>query len=225
MKKYILLLLTVITLGCGSVQPWVSGSPRPAPLTDYTSYVVRVSNDGGHGSGFPFARVGDWTYVATAKHVAKHSSFWTLEWNQDGFRQYTYAEVVALSDSHDVAILKTSRGMKLLGISPWDPDYIGDSVRAVGYGADVYPPLTTIGRVVGAEKCLILHDAGIWFGFSGGPLINEAGGVIGINVLMFGDGIGPMSNRGGAEKVDELVRMLYKLLNPPMEEPDGIRSR
>lgn len=220
MLKYTLLLLLLAVLGCGSVQRGVG--LQVAPPIDYTSYVYRVNDPDGHGSGWAFDRVGEWTYLATAKHVAEripHGQAAKLEWFQSGIRQYTYADVYKIHASQDVAVLRTRRVLQMIPLSDRLSFSALEQLFSVGYGRDIYPPLVTVGRYYGCRPGEIFHTASVWFGFSGGPLIDENGFAIGVNVRIYGDKEGALSNRVGAVPVSYVRELMLEVYRGDNVEP------
>lgn len=104
-------------------------------------------------------------------------------------KQYEFSEILAVDEEADLAIIKAAPGsesyLNLLD-KPLDPKSLrGTNVRVVGntggLGLSFYDGRIT--NVVGEEpgSTVLLHDANTAGGASGGPLINPAGNLVGIN--------------------------------------------
>ncbi len=104
------------------------------------------------------------------------------------------AEQIALSDSHDLALLKLE-GYKTPFVSQGDADGLaqGETLYAIGNPLKLDHSVTS-GVFSGRREGLLQTNAQINPGNSGGPLINEEGQVIGINTMKLGgeniEGIG-----------------------------------
>lgn len=142
------------------------------------------------GTGFFITTEG---YILTNNHVVEG----TKEVNivlSDGIRQK--AEIVGTDQYSDIAVLKTTGNVPAvvtLGNSDkMDP---GESVIAIGSPLGDFKNTVTVGVVSATGRSidtgngytienLIQTDAAINHGNSGGPLVNLAGEVIGINTLV-----------------------------------------
>lgn len=106
------------------------------------------------------------------------------------------ASLVSISNEHDLALLKLDhyRTPRLTLVSTGTPEQ-GQTVYAVGSPLGMRDSVTK-GIVAKLEKDYVMTDAQIQPGNSGGPLVNEAGEVIGVNTMKFyathilGDGFG-----------------------------------
>ena len=157
---------------------------------------VMVQTPTGHGSGVVIGRKGVHVFVLTALHVVKELSLGddviVLRWASGDTDFDTTAWVKAKSDSDDLALVEGDDYHELLkpvpmGVDSPDPGLI---VIACGYPLDIYPPSVTIGFSRGIEFSdetpYLLHSANLWFGNSGGPLFNDKGALVGINVMIGG---------------------------------------
>ncbi len=136
------------------------------------------------------------------------------------------ATLLAADPGNDLALLRIAGN----GFTPAtfaDPDSIriGDEVVAIGFALDLDgdPSVTkgivsaldrtlTIGADGGALDGLIQTDAAISSGNSGGPLVNAAGEVVGINTAVArGDFMTAASNIGFAISVGEVLRVTESL--------------
>lgn len=149
----------------------------------------------GQGSGFVFDERG---YVLTNRHVVRGADEVTVTL-QNG-REYT-ADVVGMDASTDIAVLKIEprRGERFASVESGDSDalQVGDWVLALGnpLGLDFTVTAGIVsakGRSIGilrqetetALEAFIQTDAAINRGNSGGPLVDLAGRVIGVNTAI-----------------------------------------
>ena len=176
--------------------------------------IVKVHADAATGSGF---LVLDSGMFATNHHVVRNARYLAVEY-PDGRK--VPAEIVVLDARHDVAVLKVNKntlnGIKPLSLLGPDRDA---SVRAgipvVAFGSPRSQTfLMTQGIVAKVEQGVLLGDFLIQEGNSGGPLVNLAGEVVGINT--FGEG-----RVSGAVRVNVLRDILARptVANYAAEEP------
>jgi S1-C subfamily serine protease len=144
----------------------------------------------GSGTGF-VVNAGGW--LATCAHVVSDAS--KVE-AAIGNRTFT-AKVVEVDDANDIALLKIDTDDLQVLPAAGAPPVQGDEVSVAGF------PLTSMlgdslkithGRVAGfvdrRGQHLIQIDASVNPGNSGGPLVNAAGGVVGVvNAGLFGSDI------------------------------------
>jgi S1-C subfamily serine protease len=172
--------------------------------------VVRVVTPTGKGSGFFVQGPDDNAYVATAFHVIEGGERILVERNvAEGNDHYVEAypetEVVAYDAESDLAIIriKNVRGDRFERLTLSDQPFANESIRSYGFpGSNItrrtgliakdgkllslvkFPVLDRRnGRVVrdnAIDGLLVSTD--IEPGFSGGPTVNEAGAVVGVNV-------------------------------------------
>lgn len=160
--------------------PLVAAVSRVTPAT-----VTVLNNDGSSGSGVFIREDG---YLVTNNHVVEGGSRFEIIY-ADGSR--VSAEVVGAAPEFDLAVLKVSG--KAPAVAP-----LGDSgalapgsrVAAIGSALGGFRNTVTAGvlsahnRRLGDLDGLLQTDAAINHGNSGGPLINLAGEIIGINVAV-----------------------------------------
>jgi 2-alkenal reductase len=164
--------------------PDVPGLPGEEPAPDRPQGAVPV----GTGSGFIIDAEG---HVVTNAHVVDGSDNLTVQF-EDGTS--LGATLVGQDDLLDVAVIKLdlANGQKVPGIACFgDSDAVrpGDEVVAIGSALGEFTNTVTEGTVNAKDRDLdgyglghlIQHDAEIWHGNSGGPLLNLKGQVIGIN--------------------------------------------
>ncbi len=166
------------------------------------------------GSGFVIHPDG---YVVTNAHVVAHAAAMKIIFAD---HQEYEAELVALDERHDLAVLKVLADRKLptLPMGRSDDLMIGETVIAIGNPLG-YEHTVTRGIVSAVNRSLrvrgdvvyenlIQTDASINRGNSGGPLLNVLGELIGINSAIRGDA----QNIGFAIPVDTLRRLLPEML-------------
>ena len=158
------------------------------------------------GSGFVVSKDG---YVVTNAHVVDGASAVTVKINDGATKT---ARVVGQDDSSDIALLKFDPGSEdLVPLTLADSDdvHVGDPTNAIGSPYGLQRTLTT-GVVSALERQInapngfsidnvIQTDAALNPGNSGGPLLDSAGRVIGVNSQIESSGStagGSASNSG-----------------------------
>lgn len=186
----------------------------------------RMRKSRGSGSGAIVSADG---YVVTNHHVAGRG---TRIYCRLADRQEIDAVLVGTDPMSDIAVLQLKLDQlkdrsRPLPVARWgnsDKLRVGDTVLAMGSPAglsqsvtvgvvsntEMVSPngagLTMEGEVVGQIVRWIGHDAQIWHGNSGGPLVNLSGQIIGINEIGIG-GIGGAIPANLARSVyEEIVR-------------------
>jgi serine protease Do len=153
------------------------------------------------GSGFIISSDG---YILTNNHVIEGASTVTVHYGADengNGGQTTTAKIVGHDPATDLALLKIDVNRELPSIRLGDSDRIrkGDWAIAIGHPFTFENTLTVgvisaKGRSLGLSEQtrsfenFIQTDAAINFGNSGGPLLNIAGEVVGINTAIRGGG-------------------------------------
>jgi S1-C subfamily serine protease len=151
----------------------------------------------GSGSGFV---VDDTGHVITNAHVVAGADDLTAVL-YDGSE--VPATVVGSDELLDVAILKLDlpAGEKVPGIVTFGDSSslrAGDQVVAIGNALGSFPNTVSEGTVNATNRSFpteggltdwIQHDAEIWHGNSGGPLLNLRGEVVGVNTAGIGSGM------------------------------------
>jgi 2-alkenal reductase len=151
----------------------------------------------GAGSGFIIDGEGR---VVTNEHVVSGADELSVEFF-DG--TVVTASVVGRDEPSDVAVLQLdlSGGEEVPGtVAFGDSDAVrpGDRVVAIGSSLGVFTNSVSDGTVgavdrdLGPLRNLVQHDAEIYPGNSGGPLLNLAGEVVGVNVAGVGGGESPI---------------------------------
>lgn len=151
----------------------------------------------GAGSGFIVDEEGR---VVTNAHVVAGAEALTVAL-QDGTE--VPAEVIGSEPLIDVAVLKLDlpAGQPAPGVAKFGDSSAlraGDEVIAIGTALGAFPNTVSQGTVnatnrpfpnEGGLTTMIQHDAEIWQGNSGGPLLNLQGEVVGINTAGIGSGM------------------------------------
>ena len=175
----------------------LNGSLRP--------WVVHITSSHGSGTGFfirdPLRR-SDW-YVATSQHVVGADDYVTVDWGFDDIPQLTKVEVLGFDSIADVALLAVgpddfdtsqtnwSSGLDLMrtagdGIQTSSTYELGSRVFALGFIPE-QKSITLTRAIISSETRdqngvhRIAIDAVLNPGYSGGPLMNRAGEIVGMN--------------------------------------------
>jgi serine protease Do len=169
--------------------------------------VVTITSEGFSSRGFnqiPSTGVGSGTvlspngYILTNRHVVENSQALSVEL-ADG--QQFDAEVFALSDDHDLALIKIdATGLSPAVIGDSDALEVGQTAIAIGSPLGTFTETVTRGIISGTGRTitvsdeangrpvtmsgLLQTDAAINPGNSGGPLLDASGAVIGINTAV-----------------------------------------
>jgi len=207
----------------------VESAPPPAPVSNNTTQiideesgiiaavqkvepaVVVILNEGrsgsGSGSGVIISEDG---YIVTNNHVVEGASRLTAVY-YDG--QQVEATLVGTYPASDLAVVKVEGplpGVAELGDS--DALQLGTRVIAIGSALGRFQNTVTtgivsgLGRQLGGINGLIQTDASINHGNSGGPLVNLAGQVVGINTLVVRAGGGDVAEGLGFSIPSNIVR-------------------
>jgi 2-alkenal reductase len=190
--------------------PPADNAPQAVIITDQTSSVeavnqvlpavVTVINQGvrgtGSGTGFFINSEG---YLVTNNHVVEGGQELSVIYAQGG---RATATIIGTAPEFDLAVLKVD-GL-VPAVTTWGDSSelpLGAQVIAIGSALGRYRNTVTAGvlsgfnRELGELRGLLQTDAAINSGNSGGPLINLAGQVVGINTAVVrGEGFS-----GGAE--------------------------
>lgn len=177
----------------------------------------------GEGAGTGVV-VGDDGHILTNAHVVAGATAVTVT-GADG--RSRPASVVASDPAADVAVLRVSDPAGLAPAELAEPGSaeVGDPVLAIGNALALEGDLTVTGGIVsaldrsipsaaGTLGDLIQTDAAISSGNSGGPLVDAAGRVIGINTAVAASGGGVQaSNIGFAISIDRALAVAEELLS------------
>lgn len=182
----------------------------------------------GGGSGFLVSADG---YIVTNRHVVADENAEYTVFANDG-KKYD-AKVIARDPALDLAIIKINgSGFEHLKFGDSDKVQVGQSVIAIGNALAEFRNTVSVGVVSGLSRSitasdrmggnvesldqLIQTDAGINHGNSGGPLINLAGEVIGVNVAMAdgAENIGFALSSNSVKSIVESVQKTGKIVRP-----------
>ncbi|HTD51404.1 MAG TPA: Do family serine endopeptidase [Thermoanaerobaculia bacterium] len=167
------------------------------------------------GSGFIISEDGE---ILTNNHVVSGAEKIQVKLRD---REVLPAKVIGTDPGTDVALIKIDTKGKLhpLPLGDSDRTRVGDWVMAVGNPLN-FEGTVTVGVISGkgrgglsddpnsaALENFLQTDAAINFGNSGGPLINTAGQVVGINTAM----IQPAQNIGFAVAINTAKQILPQL--------------
>ncbi|MDD5146082.1 MAG: serine protease [Candidatus Pacebacteria bacterium] len=150
--------------------------------------VVEISTNSGGGTGFIYK---DQSHIATAYHVVKSvpNNSWEIIVKIKGAEEVR-ACIENFDVINDLAILKLDHALdsiKPLTVSLY-PE-VGEPAYVIGNSFGFYPKTLTagvisgVGRKSGPIAGLIQFDAKTVPGDSGGPLLNQMGGVLGVVCL------------------------------------------
>jgi serine protease Do len=150
--------------------------------------VIRTGNN--LGSGFA---VGENCIVTNAHVVDSNARIMLQNYDGDVFK----AEILLRDTEADIAVLRTEGAFRPLRLDATDETKIGDDVYAIG-APDGMAYTVTKGilsaknRRFSRTNTYLQIDAAINGGNSGGPLLNDAGEVIGVNTMKLdgAEGIG-----------------------------------
>ncbi|MBR3641264.1 MAG: trypsin-like peptidase domain-containing protein, partial [Oscillibacter sp.] len=160
---------------------------NPAAVT-VIAHVTGMTDLAYVGTGVIFREDG---YILTNRHILEGSDACTvLLWDESTYP----AKFVASDEAQDLAILKVeARGLPFAEIGDSDELTVGDPVYAIGNPVSInlrgtmtdgiVSALNRDIRVDGRTMTLIQTNAALNYGNSGGPLINQYGQVVGINVI------------------------------------------
>jgi len=178
-------------------------------ITQAVKSVATVRTDRSLGSGF---FINDQGYIVTNYHViagAKQLAVATHD------RRLIEARLIGTDTFRDLALLKIDESYPALPLSDSDKVKVGNKVIAIGNPLGLSFTVTE-GIVSGLEregpnglKEYIQTDVSLNPGNSGGPLIDTAGGVVGINNFKIGDA----ESIGFALESKTLKNAVYEMSN------------
>jgi S1-C subfamily serine protease len=212
-------VVTITTEPAGLDEPSGTAPDGPLPGREFPDEFGPVST----GSGFIFDEEG---HILTNSHLVAGADEVTVRFYDGTTAQ---ARVVGHDPFQDVAVLELdlSDGTELPGVAAiGDPETLraGDPVVAIGSPLGELTNTVSAGIVGAIDRSLdtgagyhlanlIQHDAPLYPGNSGGPLLNGDGEVVGINVARSleaiqwgGDGI------GFAIEIDDAMEIAEQLL-------------
>lgn len=160
-----------------------------------TNFFGQVTQQQGAGTGLIITNDG---YIVTNKHVASDTGANYTVFTSDG-KKYD-AKVASQDPLNDLAIMKIdAKGLPVVDLGDSDQLQVGQWVIAIGNALGQLQNTVTVGVISARERQLtaggygdqtenlenlIQTDAAINSGNSGGPLVNLAGQVVGINTAV-----------------------------------------
>lgn len=189
--------------------------------TRVQSYYGQTSTSTAAGTGVIVSKDG---YILTNKHVIDGASKVSVVMDSGKTYEANEVEVVGTDPSNDIAFLKIKGATDLPAVTLGDSKTlsVGQQVIAIGNALGQYQNTVTEGIVSGTGRAItaadstgqnaerltdmIQTDAAINAGNSGGPLVNAAGQVIGINTA-----VGSGNNLGFAIPISSIKGMLKSL--------------
>ena len=181
-----------------------SGRPEAqgeVPLDDFLQHFFQGQPDlatprdvEGLGSGFVLTSDG---FILTNAHVVKNADDINVRFADHSEKA---AKVIGLDERLDIAVLKVdAKGLKPVKLGDSEKLEVGDWVLAVGspFGLDQTATqgiVSALGRSLPGDNYIpfIQTDAAVNPGNSGGPLVNTAGEVVGINSQIYSQSGGYM---------------------------------
>ena len=196
-------------------------------VANIRSSVVKVSVDvssaqgKGEGVGTGVILTADGQILTNAHVVADATNVRVL---LDGQSEPVDATVLGVDVGNDLALLKIDgKDLPVMTLADSDSVHVGQPVVAMGYALDLEGDASVTSGIVsalnrsmvtaeGALDGLIQTDAAISSGNSGGPLVNAAGQMIGINTAVArGDATNAANNIGFAISTKEIERVVGQL--------------
>lgn len=189
--------------------------------------VVKVSVDinnadgsgEGVGTGLILSADGE---IVTNAHVVLDAS--TVRVLLPGSTEPTSAKVIGTDPGNDLALLRVqASGLPVAHFAAPDSARVGDQVVAMGFALDLPGEASVTAGIIsalsrtmltqtGALNGLLQTDAAISSGNSGGPLVNAAGQVIGINTAVArSSAVNTASNIGFAISSKEIQKVVDQL--------------
>jgi len=191
----------------------VTAAMRPSTVSVSTDIEHAGTPGEGVGTGVVLTSDGQ---ILTNNHVVEGAE--TVRVRLDGEREPREAEVLATDPSNDLALLQLDvEGLVPATLADPSTVRVGDEAIAIGYALDLDGEASvTLGIVsaldrtlltsTGALDGLIQTDAAISSGNSGGPLVNAAAQVIGINTAVaLGDETNTANNIGFAISMSQVL--------------------
>ena len=193
------------------------------------STVVKVAVDisgsggggGGEGVGTGVILTPDGEILTNAHVVADASKVRVV---LDGQSEPVDAKVLGIDVGNDLALLKIEgRDLPVMQLADSDTVQIGQAVVAIGYALDLEgDPSVTAGIISALDRSMVTDngaldgllqtDAAISSGNSGGPLVDAAGAMIGINTAVArGDSSNAANNIGFAISTREIEKIIDRL--------------
>lgn len=194
-------VIALVTKASPAVVSIVAEQKSLTVTTDGNTAPTDIYEEAGRGTGFLVSADG---MIVTNRHVAgDRSGKYTVYLADD--RKFP-AQILDIDPLNDLTLIKIdAKGLPYLEMAPTDDVRVGQTVIAIGNALGQYSNTVTLGILSGVNRSLdaadprngqveqfagmLQTDAAINSGNSGGPLIDSAGKVIGVNTAV---------ERGGA---------------------------
>lgn len=215
------------------VESTAAEAPRSGSLADMVERVlpsvvnVRTITFGGasgEGSGVVLDRAG---IIVTNNHVVEGTTRVNVAF-QDGRRpRLLRGDVIGVAPERDLAVIRVAAtDLSPISLGRSGSLRLGDGVVAIGFPLGLGGPTVTEGIVSGLDRTiepggsprlegLLQTDAAINRGNSGGPLVDLAGRLIGINTAVAR--IDDAQNIGFAIALDEALPVIERIRRPHEE--------
>jgi putative serine protease PepD len=178
----------------------------------------------GEGAGTGVV-IDDAGHILTNAHVVAGAT--SIQVTLSGETEARDATVIAAAESSDIAVVRVddTSGLVAADLADASSVRVGDQVVAIGNALALEGGMTVTQGIVsaldrsietesGSITDLIQTDAAISSGNSGGPLVNAAGEVVGINTAVATSGAGVQaSNIGFAISIDRALQLAEALLS------------
>lgn len=188
-------LLGITQCGCGLPRT-LDGASRDAWRIKQTlmkSVVIVCDSSGRSGTGWVVGRHNGRLYVMTAGHVlyGHESGTWVIRYfrhSEADLTLHSRVEAIRCSSDSDFCLLscRDNPALQAVTLSGSIPK-VGDPVLAAGHPCAIDPPMVTFGRIYdvslkSGRVFSVYLDAGMWYGSSGGPVVDMDCRVIGMIV-------------------------------------------
>jgi serine protease Do len=195
-------LVVVACVALAACAGWRGGTQHPAPS------LIRVETAHAAGSGFFITP----TLVATTAHVLADDRTATLVLDAG---QRRAGRVVLVDRRRDVALVRSPVAGTPLPVRE-DVARDGEPVTAIGFSPGRPGAITSRGAVRSVLDAMIVHDARLEPGVSGGPLLDAQGRVLGVNAIASRGGrAGRQLDRGLAVKIAAVLDGLAVVARSP----------
>jgi S1-C subfamily serine protease len=220
LRAILLLVLVVATIALPTAVP---AAPVPA-TTGVVEIETRFQGGTGAATGMVLTPSGE---VLTNNHVIRGATVIWVHVPRTG-RVYR-ARVLGYSVSSDVALLKVqgASGFRTVSLGNSSTARVGDHVTAVGNAGGTGTLTTKVGTITGLGRTLTLRDeygstkrlthligtsADLRRGDSGGPLLDDAGRVLGMNAAAsFELGMGSGESDGYAIPISRAMSIVSQI--------------
>jgi serine protease Do len=172
--------------------------------------VVTIKTATGTGSGFIISKDG---LIITNKHVIKNDESQIADKVKVTLSDGTelVGNVLGISRHQDLALIRipNQNRLKFLNLAKLDTVRVGQNVYALGSPFGIDNTFTSgILNKISKTESILLHDARINHGNSGGPLLNSQGEVIGVNTQLLNSGSTNDASIGIAIDVDRVRELI-----------------